>query len=471
MKKLFCLLLAFCALHTIIAQGWEQTTLKDKWGDDSGIGYYQGQLGNDSKNNYDCLFGFEVMDDVLYFAFASKIAGDFAIHPGYDIFGGKKVTIQFRKDGAIQTFSGKTTVYDGSNASCTAFVGEAAVSIAKLLKGNGTWDVLVECSNWYVRTKVTGNLPLSFDEKDMLILSADGKTVTGVKPQYKNSLESVVIPNGVTSIGGRAFKDCEKLKTVTLPDSVTEIGDMAFSYCHALREVSLPKRLTKINEMAFLGCNSLQTIKIPDSVTEIEHGAFVECYGLREVSLPQHLTKIGSVAFSSCSSLQTIKIPDSVTEIGKSAFLLCNALREVSLPKHLTKIDNSTFSECKSLQTIKIPDSVTEIGLDAFSGCSSLREISLPSRLTKIGYCAFDDCPTLKNLQSSVCSIQNGFVIHNNAINSVLDVSLESYTVPAKIEVIDFEDVFGRCYNLKSITVPKTVKLTNVPRTVQVIRN
>ena len=356
MKKLFCLLLAFCALHAVIAQGWEQKTTKDRWGDDSGIVYNQAQLGNDSKNKYACVFCFTVGDNGLVFIFASKMAGDFAIHPGYDIFGGKDVTIQFRKDGAIQTFHGVTVEYNRPDWSYTAFVGEAAVSIAKLLKGNGTWDVLVEGSNWYVRTKVTGNMPLSFDEKDMLILSADGKTVTGVKSWYKNSLESIVIPNGVTSIGERAFLYCENLKTVTLPDSVTEIGDMAFSYCHALREVSLPKRLTKI----------------------------------------------GGGAFMMCSSLQTIKIPDSVTEIGVAAFL---------------------------------------------------------------------DCRALKNLQSSVCSIQNGFVIHNNTINSVLDSRLESYIVPAKIEAIDFEDVFGGCRYLKSITVPKTVKLTNVPRTVQVIRN
>ena len=402
MKKLFCLLLAFCALHAVIAQGWEQITRKNRWGDDSGIVYNQVQFGNDSKNKYGCGFGFSYYEDGLVFVFTSKIAGDFAIHPGYDIFGGKDVTIQFRKDGAIQTFHGVTTKNDSPDWLNTAFVGEAAASIAKLLKGNGTWDVLVEGSNWYVRTKVTGNLPLSFDEKDALILSADGKTVTGVKSWYKNSLESVVIPNGVTSIGGRAFWCCENLKTVTLPDSITEIGKSAFLGCSALREISLPKRLTKISETAFAECSSLQTINIPDSVTEIEPGAFVECYGLQEVSLPKRLTKIGNGTFIGCRSLQTIKIPNSVTEIGKSAF---------------------------------------------------------------------DDCPTLKNLQSAVCSIQNGFVIHNNTINGILDIRLESYIVPAKIEAIDFEVVFGGCENLKSIIVPKTVKLTNVPRTVQVIRN
>ena len=287
MKKLFCLLFAFCALHAIIAQGWEQTTVKDKWGDDSGIMHYQKQVGTDSKNKYSCAFGFTVADNELVFTFVSKITGDFAIHPGYDIFGGKDVTIQFRKDGAIQTFSGVTLRHDNPEWSGTCFVNEVAVSIAKLLKGNGTWDVLVEGSNWYVRTKVTGNLPLSFDEKDALILSADGKTVTGVKSWYKNSLESVVIPNGVTSIGERAFWCCENLKTVTLPDNVTEIGKSAFLGCSALREISLPKRLTKISETAFAECSSLQTINIPDSVTEIEPGAFVECYGLQEVSLPK----------------------------------------------------------------------------------------------------------------------------------------------------------------------------------------
>lgn len=404
MKKLFCLLLAFCALHAVIAQGWVQETMKDRWGDDSGIGYYQGQLGNDSKNKYACAFGFEVMDDVLYFAFVSKIAGDFAIHPGYDIFGGKKVTIQFRKDGAIQTFSGKTTVYDGSNASCTAFVGEAAASIAKLLKGNGTWDVLVECSNWYVRTKVTGNLPLSLDEKDVLILSADGKTVTGVKSWCRNLLENVVIPNGVTSIDMGAFTNCKNLKTVTLPDSVTEIGGSAFWDCSALREVSLPNRLTKIGFQAFSGCIALQTIKIPDSVTEIGEAAFGGCRALKNLQSSVCSIQNGFVIYKN--------IINSVLD---------KSLKTYTFPAKIsvTKIGDWAFYNCSALQTIKIPNSVTEIGELAFGGCYALREVSLP----------------------------------------------------AKIEAIDCENVFMDCDNLKSITVPKTVKLTNVPRTVQVIRN
>ena len=403
MKKLFCLLFAFCALHAVIAQGWEQKTIKNRWGDDSGIMYCQVHEGTDSKNTYSCVFGL-IVDDELVFMFDSKIAGDFAIHPGYDIFDGKDVTIRFRKDGAIQTFSGVTLKNDSSGWLDTAFVGVAAASIAKLLKGNGTWDVLVEGRNWYVRTKVHGNLPLSLDEKDVLILSADGKTVTGVKSWCKNLLENVVIPNGVTSIDIGAFVNCKNLKTVTLPDSVTEIGRQAFWDCHELREISLPKRLTKISAEAFWGCSSLQTIKIPDSVTEIGGQAFGGCRVLKNLQSSVCSIQNGFVIHNS-----TI---NSVLDKSMESYAFPTKIR-------VTKIGAWAFSGCSALQTIKIPDSVTEIGNYAFAYCSALREVSLP----------------------------------------------------AKIEAINFGSVFMNCDNLKSITVPKSVKLTNVPRTVQVIRN
>ena len=252
MKKLFCLLLAFCALHTIIAQGWVQETVKNKWGDDSDIGYYQVDEGTDSKNTYGCGFVVVVTDNELGFAFFSAILGGFEFHPGYSFLDGERVSMQLRKDGVIQTFYGVTSKRDSYDELAVLFYGEIAASIAKLLKGNGTWDVLVEGRNWYVRTKVHGNLPLSFDEKDVLILSADGKTVTGVKSWCRNLLENVVIPNGVTSIDMGAFENCKNLKTVTLPDSVTEIGGSAFWDCSALREISFPGRITKMGD-AHLG--------------------------------------------------------------------------------------------------------------------------------------------------------------------------------------------------------------------------
>ena len=91
----------------------------------------------------------------------------------------------------------------------------------------------------------------------------------GVLKEYVGSGGAVEIPDGVTSIGGRAFYYCSSLTSVTIPDSVTSIGDYAFYYCRALTSVTIPDGVTSIGDGAFSGCSSLTSVAIPGSVTSI----------------------------------------------------------------------------------------------------------------------------------------------------------------------------------------------------------
>ena len=105
------------------------------------------------------------------------------------------------------------------------------------------------------------------EENAKLIFSEDGKTITRVKDK---SIKSVVIPNGVTHIGYRAFSfsDCSSLTSITIPDSVTSIGERAFSDCSSLTRITIPDSVTSIGGRAFSGCSSLTRITIPAKFTD-----------------------------------------------------------------------------------------------------------------------------------------------------------------------------------------------------------
>jgi len=146
---------------------------------------------------------------------------------------------------------------------------------------------------------------------------------------WGSAITSVVIENGVTTIGNYAFYYCRSLTSITIPDSVTSIEYCAFQYCSSLTSIIIPNSVTSIGNSAFYSCSSLTSITIPNSVTSIGNSAFYSCSSLTSITIPDSVTSIGNFAFYSCSSLTSITIPDSVTSIGDSAFYYCYKLKTV----------------------------------------------------------------------------------------------------------------------------------------------
>ena len=136
------------------------------------------------------------------------------------------------------------------------------------------------------------------------------------------SVSSITIPNGVTTIGSYAFKDCLALTNVSMPNSVASIGANSFANCPALTNITIPNSVTKIEEKAFYCCTNLSTVIIGSGLTSIESDALGGCGGLTSIILADGLAAIGSSWFANLS-ITTITIPNSVKSIGIYAFKNC----------------------------------------------------------------------------------------------------------------------------------------------------
>lgn len=135
-----------------------------------------------------------------------------------------------------------------------------------------------------------------------------------------DTLQTIVIPEGVTEIGMRAFCSCTALKTIVIPSSVTEIWSGAFSECSALSEIDVPSGITFIDSEVFGDCTGLDKIVIPEGVETIYDYAFLSCKSLEEVVIPESVTRIGMNAFRYCCNIKAIYVPKGKVDYYKKRF-------------------------------------------------------------------------------------------------------------------------------------------------------
>ena len=327
------------------------------------------------------------------------------------------------------------------------------------------------------------NLTWILDENGTLTISGTGAMTSPVWwNSYKDSIKTVVIKDGVTTIEEGAFEDCENLTSITIPASVTKIGDYAFENCTNLTHASIKSSVVSIGRYAFNNCEGLANITISGSLTKIGDYAFSGCSNLIDVTILGSAEIIGDYAFENCANLSRVSIKSGLTSIGKSAFIDCESLASIVLPDGVTQIGDYAFNNCKSLASLTLPASVTNIGEDVFSGCSTLARIevdsenqnytsldgvlfskdlikiirypegrsgdyTIPSNVTSIGNFAFKGCAGLTN------------VIIPNGVTSIGELAfsgcknLSVVTIPDSVNNIGFY-AFSNCKALSSVTLP-----------------
>lgn len=241
--------------------------------------------------------------------------------------------------------------------------------------------------------------------------------ITGGESIDKNAfsslrfIESIIIPDTVTSIGFGAFWGCQSLTSIVIPDSVTGIDASAFRRCTNLRSVTIGNSVTSIGDSAFEFCDKLTSVHISDiekwcnisfatyysNPLHYAKNLFLNGELITELVVPESVTIIDD-AFTHCTSLTSVVISERVTIIGFGAFTGCTNLASVVIPDSVTDIESEAFNDCTSLTSIEIPDSVTSIGNHAFSDCTSLTSVVIGDSVTSIGGYAFNNCTSLKTV-------------------------------------------------------------------------
>ena len=316
--------------------------------------------------------------------------------------------------------------------------------------------------------------------------------------QNNDFVESVTMPNTITSIGRECFSHCSKLKTIKFSDNITYLSGTILFDCSAIEELDLPKNLADNNGSIACQCPKLKTIHIHDGwVIDQYYSLFSECpsietividdnsenFALQDgvlynkdktilymcpcaktgsVTVPDSVIEVRNYAFCDCTNLHTISLPNSITKLGKGAFWNCASLSIFHIPNQVTEIPESLCYQCNSLTSVNIPNSVTKIGYSAFGWCYNIKQVSITDSVTQVGSNAFEYCDDLYYHGSVLnwVTTAHKIVEHVDNVHLFIDGSnyeATSITIPNGVSVIE-KGCFQQCKSLVNVTVEGEVE-------------
>ena len=275
-------------------------------------------------------------------------------------------------------------------------------------------------------------------------------------PWGSYDIKSVVIEDGITSIGNYAFFRNEEIEEVSLPSTLQSVGTSAF-YGAALSSLELPQGLTTISNSALGGIKKLTEIEIPDSVTDIGKTAFTGCTNLERVTLPCSAVLANSTdnyndVFYNCNKLNTLyftkgtgSMPDYETVSPFKA--ISGTLTEVSFAEGVDYIGQNTFRDCSKLETVNMPLTQPVIGKDAFKGTPYYKSTFDEKGLIISGTILCDGMYAEGDvvIPDGITEISNDAFKNNKNITSII--------IPESVKTVG-ASVFYGCTGLSSLTVP-----------------
>lgn len=226
---------------------------------------------------------------------------------------------------------------------------------------------------------------------------------------FCDTLKTLVIDDGITSIGAWSFYRFSALESVTVADSVTAIGDYAFGACELLADLDLGRNMQTLGNNTFFACYAMQNLTMPAS-TAFKDTTFDDCASLVSLTMykgngtMQNFERYEDSTWyaktpwnQSADTFTTLVLEDGIKNIGKYAFYGCSYLENVTFSADLEEIDAYAFSY-SAIETLLIPDTVTAINDYAFYACYNIENLTMPASAVIYDSKNTFDCPTVKSV-------------------------------------------------------------------------
>lgn len=328
--------------------------------------------------------------------------------------------------------------------------------------------------------------------KDAVIVSSC-KTIESYCFYSMINLQSVSIPEGVTSVLSYAFSKTTNLKNITFPSSLESIADYAFyqssidhirfhgdgpkrinEYCFhesTIKSIHFGRNLMILSAYAFHSCNELIDVQIDEDcmLSTITKDCFFKCSKLTNFIIPRNVLTIQETAFYICSSLTNVTFlkGSKINTIKRFAFAYC-VIKEIHLPETITSLDGSIWVGNKELTKLTFDPNIklNQIGPGDFMDCVKLTEVVIPASVQYFEPSVFSGCTSLMSINVNASnnnykSIEGIVYTFNCSRLVACPCGRIEATVMKQVTVIG-SNAFYLCKKLSNLIFEKDCKLERI---------
>ncbi len=351
-----------------------------------------------------------------------------------------------------------TTIGAFAFANCTAL--KEIENIEQIQEyGNSAFLNCTALTEITIPAKVT-NLGTKVFEKctglTKVIYQAQTDAELATKPFFnagnENAPFEVVIGDNVKAIPNELFYQ-SNVGTITIGSSVESIGDQAFSRCNVLESIVIPNNVTTLGTNVFQSCSNLSSVTLSSNMTTIPQQTFAGCIGLKQFTIPNHIESIGMSAFQGCTNLTSVTLSDEMIELPEAAFSGCTSLGEISGGEKVTKIGKKALEKTAITECLNM-DTVTSVGQSAYYQ-TPIEKIVIPEDMSYIGVNAYGNCLNLTKI-TYLCENEElvcGSSVFANSGNTTNDMTA---IIGDGVKSIP-DNLFYSAANLKSVDIGQSV--------------